>query len=124
MKKILVCDDSEYILQLLTAKLKNKNYNVIRASNGTEALKKLESDKPDLLMLDIMMPGMDGVDVIKTIREKEQKDKKSKLPVIILSAQNDMTIKLWFEQHDIHAYLTKPFSDEDLLNSVKTALGE
>ena len=80
-KKILVVDDEIDFLNLLKARLEANNYNVVTAMNGKEALEKFKQEKPEALMLDIMMPGINGLEVLKTIR-KEDKN----LPIFIITA--------------------------------------
>lgn len=80
-RKILVVDDEIDFLQLLKARLEANNYNVVTAGNGKEALEKFKKEKPDALMLDIMMPGIDGLTVLKTIRKEDEK-----IPIFIITA--------------------------------------
>lgn len=80
-KKILVVDDEIDFLNLLKARLEVNNYNVIAVSNGEEALERFRKDKPDALLLDIMMPGINGLDVLKAVRKEDEK-----LPVFIITA--------------------------------------
>lgn len=80
-KKILIVDDEIDFLQLLKARLEVNNYNVVTAGNGKDALEKYKKEKPDALILDIMMPGIDGLNVLKTIRKEDQK-----LPIFIITA--------------------------------------
>lgn len=106
-KKILVVDDEEDIVELITFQLERDGYNVCSANDGIEAVSKINKDRPDLVILDIMMPRMNGLDVVQLIRGKE--DKKS-LPIIIVSAkstEDDIVAGLEFGADD---YLTKPFS--------------
>ena len=80
-KKILVVDDEPDFLKLVKIRLENSGYDVVTALDGKEALEKVKNDKPDAVLLDILMPGMDGLDVLRTIRQ-ENKD----LPVFIITA--------------------------------------
>ncbi|NQT92221.1 MAG: response regulator [Lentisphaerae bacterium] len=82
-KKILVVDDDEHQLVMLSDYLEFKNYEVIRARSGREGLKKLEADAPDLVLLDVMMAGMDGGDVAQAIRRDSRFDL---LPIIFMTA--------------------------------------
>ena len=82
--KILVCDDERHIVRLIQVNLERQGWNVVTAYDGKEGLEKVKAEKPDLLVLDVMMPYMDGFEVLKTIR----KDPATvKLPVIMLTAK-------------------------------------
>jgi len=80
-KKILVVDDELAFLETIKNRLEANNYNVVTASSGKVALDKVEKDKPDAILLDILMPGLDGLEVLKKIRKKDKN-----LPVFIVSA--------------------------------------
>lgn len=80
-KKILVVDDEPDFLEVITVRLEANDYKVITAADGKEALEKIKSDKPDAVLLDILMPGIDGLEVLKRIRKIDVK-----LPVYILTA--------------------------------------
>ena len=81
--KILIADDEPEIRDLLRLYLENEKYEVVEAANGVEALRLIDVEKPDLIMLDIMMPQMDGYQVLKHIREDNN------VPVIIISAKDE-----------------------------------
>ena len=123
MKKILVIDDDQDILELLTMRLMSKNYAVVSADDGMKGIERVYSEKPDLILLDIMMPQMDGVEVIKALKNTPHVIKQ-KTPIIMLTAQNDLTVKLWFQNQEIYDFVTKPFDDALLLDKIKTCLGE
>lgn len=94
--KILVVDDEPHIVMMIKSRLKANNYDVITANDGQECLKKLVSEKPDLLLLDIMMPIMDGYSVLVAIKEmREMIDDMPRIPVIILTAVAEPRIKSW-----------------------------
>lgn len=80
-KKILVVDDEQDFLKLIKIRLEASNYEVITASSGEEALKKIKTDKPEAVLLDILMPGIDGLEVLKRIRQENKS-----LPVFIITA--------------------------------------
>ncbi len=118
MKKtqILVVDDDPAILKLLCTNLKARGYMVSTAVNGEEALVGVESDIIDLIILDIMMPKMDGVEVCRRVREW------SNVPIIVLSARGDEKDKVKCLELGADDYLTKPFGIAELMARVKTAL--
>ena len=118
MKKthILVVDDDPAILRLVCTNLKARGYTVSAAMDGEEALKAVESDFVDLIVLDIMMPRLDGVEVCRRVREW------SDVPIIVLSARGDEKDKVKCLELGADDYLTKPFGIAELMARVKTAL--
>jgi len=114
--QILVVDDDPAILRLLCTNLKARGYTVSTAINGEEALVGVESDFVDLIILDIMMPKMDGVEVCRRVREW------SNVPIIVLSARGDEKDKVKCLELGADDYLTKPFGIAELMARVKTAL--
>ena len=83
-KKILVVDDEQAFLRVLQNRLESMGYEVVTASNGKEALEKIKTDKPDAVLLDIMMPVLDGIQTLKEIRKKDKN-----LPVFMLTVSSD-----------------------------------
>lgn len=123
-KKILIVDDDPNILKLVKTRLEAHNYEVIAASDGEECMQKVLSDKPDLIILDILMPKADGYDVLVGIKEiKALTGKIPVIPVIVLTALSDPRVRGMIEKEEIKDYIVKPFNAEDLLNKVKQALG-
>lgn len=119
-KKILVVDDEESLLALLDAILDKEGYSVITASNGQDALQILDKQKPDLAILDMMMPGMSGREVCEKIRANP---KTKDMKVIFLTvAKFSETGKDILSKMKVSDYITKPFENEDLVKRVKKAL--
>jgi two-component system, OmpR family, KDP operon response regulator KdpE len=114
--RILVVDDDVAISKLLCTNFKARGYEVLLANNGKEALEAIESDYVDLIILDIMMPHIDGVEVCRQIREWNQ------VPIIMLSARGDEMDKVKCLELGADDYLTKPFGMAELMARVKTAL--
>jgi len=114
-KKILVVDDDPAILRLLSTNLKARGYEVVTAANGEESLEAVQRDFIDLIILDIMMPKVDGVEVCRRTREW------SSVPIIILSARGDENDKVKCLELGADDYLTKPFGIAELMARVKTA---
>ncbi|OIN67671.1 DNA-binding response regulator [Exiguobacterium sp. KRL4] len=115
-RKILVVDDEQPIADILKFKLEKEGYSVAVANDGVEALEKVEEFKPDLILLDIMLPLMDGMEVCREVR------KTSKVPIIMLTAKDseiDTVLGLELGAND---YVTKPFSSRELLARVKAHL--
>jgi len=111
-KKVLVVDDERHIVRLIQVNLERAGYQVVTAFDGAEALKKVAADKPDLIVLDIMMPRMDGFEVLKRLKAKPES---SEIPVIMLTAkaQDADVFRGWAS--GVSAYLTKPFSPIELI---------
>ena len=115
MRKILVVDDEEDILHFLELVLGEKGYAVITASGGQEALTKAHIDKPDLVLLDIMMPQMDGWEVLKLLRVDEET---AMIPVAMLSARTEARDRVQGLQEGAVDYICKPFSLQELLGKI------
>lgn len=113
---ILVVDDEPSIIRLVRAELQSEGYTVISVANGEEALGRLEDDRPDLIVLDLMMPGMDGFETLRWIRTESQ------VPVIMLTARSSDADKLRGLQSGADDYLTKPFNPEELTARVAVVL--
>jgi two-component system, OmpR family, KDP operon response regulator KdpE len=113
---ILVVDDDPAILKLLNANLKARDYRVSMAMDGEEALDKVGRERPNLVILDIMIPKLDGVEVCRRIREW------SPVPIIMLSAKGDEKNKVLCLELGANDYLTKPFGVAELTARIKTAL--
>lgn len=112
-KKILVVDDEKPIADILQFNLKKEGYQVVCAYNGDEALKKVEEDQPDLLLLDIMLPNKDGMEVCREIRKKYD------FPIIMLTAKDSEIDKVLGLELGADDYVTKPFSTRELIARVK-----
>ena len=114
--KILVVDDEQPILRTLKRNLGGRGYEVITATDGEQALAQIEETAPDLVVLDLMLPKVDGLEVVRRVREW------SRLPIIVLSARGEERLKV--EALDLGAddYLTKPFGMDELLARVRVAL--
>lgn len=114
-KRILVVDDDTAILRLLSTNLKARGYDVLTATDGEEALEAVQKEYIDLIILDIMMPKVDGVQVCRHIREW------SDIPIIILSARGDENDKVKCLELGADDYLTKPFGISELMARINTA---
>lgn len=115
-KKILAVDDEKHIVRLVQVNLERQGYEVITANDGKEALEKVASEHPDLLVLDVMMPYMDGFEVLQTLRRNPET---AEIPVIMLTAkaQDADVFRGW--QSGVDLYLTKPFNPMELISFVK-----
>jgi len=128
-KKIMVVDDSRAIVRAVELLLETENFETVSAFSGKECLEKLEREKPDLILLDIMMPGMDGREVCRRIKKTNKKVKVIFLTgvgVVKPSGLSALCRKFHAEiSKELGAvdYITKPFDNEDLVRRVKQALG-
>jgi len=116
MTKILVIDDEPSIINLVSAYLKPEGYEVYTASDGNAGLKSARAFKPDLIILDLMLPGMDGIELLSILRRE------SDVYVIMLTARTDETDKIVGLSVGADDYVTKPFSPRELTARVKAAL--
>ena len=115
--KILIVEDNIVNIDVLIKTLRSENYNVSIATNGQLALEKVKNDPPDLILLDIMLPGLTGFEVCRQLR-----DKGLQTPVIMLTARGDEFDKLHGFEMGADDYVTKPFSVDELLARVKAVL--
>jgi two-component system, OmpR family, alkaline phosphatase synthesis response regulator PhoP len=118
-EKILVIDDEEHILELIKFNLENNGYKVITAVNGIQAVKLAKAELPQLVLLDLMLPGMDGYDVCKEIRKDNAI---STMPIIMITAKGEELDKILGLELGADDYITKPFSIRELLARVKAVL--
>ncbi|MGG7097577.1 response regulator transcription factor [Clostridium sardiniense] len=118
-EKILIVDDEEHILELLKFNIKNAGYEVITANNGLDGVKLAKEEKPDLVLLDLMLPGMDGYDVCKEIKKNKETNNTA---IIMLTAKGEELDKILGLELGADDYMTKPFSIRELLARVKAVL--
>lgn len=116
MAKILVIDDEPSILNLVTAYLKQEGYEIYTASNGISGLKAARAYQPDLVVLDLMLPGMDGLELLAQLRRE------SNVYVILLTAKTEKTDKVVGLSVGADDYVSKPFSPRELVARIKAAL--
>ena len=114
--KILVVDDEALLVKGIRFNLQNEGYEVITGSNGLEAIKQVKEQQPDLVVLDVMMPEMDGLTACSKIREF------SNIPIIMLTAKTDDMAKLIGFDHGVDDYLTKPFNILELKARIRALL--
>ena len=116
MTNILVCDDDKEIVEAIEIYLTQEGYRILKAYDGTEALEMLEREEVHLLLLDVMMPKLDGIRATLKIREKNV------LPIIILSAKSEDADKILGLNVGADDYVTKPFNPLELVARVKSQL--
>src|SRR5215475_14648951 len=119
MRKILVVDDEIGARTLIGIMLDRGGFEVLKAGDGNQALSTLNEATPDLIILDVMMPGMDGIDLCRTLRER---DTTSDLPILILSARGDSESVMRGMDAGATDYLPKPILHHDLVAKVRHLL--
>jgi two-component system alkaline phosphatase synthesis response regulator PhoP len=119
MKTILAVDDEVHILELLSYNLERDGYHVLKAETGEDALETLEKEKVDIVLLDWMLPGIDGIEVLRRIRANKAL---RTLPVIFLTAKGDEISKVVGLEVGSDDYLVKPFGVHELLARIKAVL--
>ena len=117
MKKILIIADEEDLVKGLKINLSDEGYEIDWAFNGTEGFQKALDNEPDLILLDIMLPEMDGFEVCRKLRQKE-----INVPIIMLTAKGDEIDKVIGLEIGADDYITKPFSIRELLARIKAHL--
>jgi len=117
--KILLIDDDPDLVELVKSRLEAEEYEVITASDGSAGLEKSITESPDLIILDIMMPNMDGYTFVKEIKANPSI---KHIPIVVLTAKDKM--RDLFELEGVKAYITKPFKAEEFLEEVKRHLKE
>ena len=114
---ILVVEDSPSELELISYFLNESGYKVIKATDGTEALEKLESEKPDAIITDVVMPGMSGFELCRSLKKNPDTQK---VPIVICSSKNQEIDRLWAMRQGADYYVTKPYTREELLRAIKS----
>ncbi len=114
-KKILVVDDSRTDLEMITNTLESKGYDVIRATNGEEALMQVTTQHPDLIVLDVVMPGKDG---FQTCRQLKMDENTKDIKIILLTTKDGKTDEYWGRKQGADDYITKPFEPNKLIQRI------
>ncbi len=120
-KKILAIDDENDALLIIKTALTGEGYEVFTAANGYDGLALAEDEHPDLIILDLMMPEMDGFEVLKQLKEN---DATGEIPVIVVSGVSDKEKIRVALSKGIDYYIIKPYDYDDLVGKVRMALGE
>ena len=119
-KRILICDDDPVILRLLQVNLELEGYEVLLAHHGAQAIEVANDQHPDLVILDIMMPKLDGYQTCERLKEN---DSTKEIPVVFLSAKAQQTDIERGKGFGVDEYLTKPFDPNDLIDVVQRLVG-
>ncbi len=119
MSKIVVVDDSYAELQMIEGYLKAANHTVVSYPNTDKLEEKLSVDKPDLIVMDVVMPGRNG---FQTCRDLKSDDRFKNIPIVLCTSKGQESDKFWGQQQGANGYVVKPFKAEDLLAAVKRVL--
>ena len=120
-KKILLIDDEKNILLMIKNRLRAHGFDVITASSGSEGLEKARKEAPDLIVLDVIMPNMDGFQACRKMKKSpELKD----IPVIMLTSKDQKSDEFWGKKQGADVYLTKPCEDSILLKEITQRIGK
>ncbi len=114
--KVLVVDDSPTDLHLITGYLVNNGYTALSASSGEEALTRAYMDKPDLILMDIVMPGMNGYEATRALRTNPNT---ASIPIMIISSRRQDSDRIWGMRQGAKDYLVKPISEEALIEKIR-----
>jgi CheY-like chemotaxis protein len=120
-KTIMVVDDNPDIITIVRTILEGKGFNVLSATSGAECLEALKSQRPDLIVLDIMMPEMDGLEVLTRLKAMSEF---ANVPVVLLTAKVQYEDVLGGYKLGADYYITKPFTSTQLINGINLLLGE
>lgn len=116
-EKILIVEDEAKLARFVELELKHEGYEVITANNGRSGLEMYESEKPDIILLDLMLPELNGIEVCRRIRKED-----TLIPIIMLTAKGEVMDKVTGLDNGADDYMTKPFAIEELLARIRVAL--
>ena len=119
MSKIVVVDDSYAELQMIEGYLKSANHTVVSYPNTDKLEDKLAADKPDVIVLDVVMPGRNG---FQACRDLKNDDRFKNIPIVLCTSKGQESDKFWGQQQGANGYVVKPIKAEDLLAAVKKAM--
>jgi len=120
MAKFLIVDDSPTEIHALSKMLERHGHSVVAAKTAEEGLARAQADSPDLILMDIVMPGMNGFQATRRLQDHPQT---RGIPVVIISTKDQQTDQIWGKRQGARDYLIKPFSEKTLIDTVKAILG-
>ncbi|WP_028007957.1 response regulator [Solimonas flava] len=120
MARVMIVDDSPTDVQNLKSVLLKAGHQVIEATSGQDALERVKSEKPDVVIMDVVMPGVNGFQATRTLSKDPGT---AHIPVIVVSSKNQETDRVWALRQGAREYLVKPVKESDLLAKIKTVLG-
>lgn len=119
MARILIVDDSPTEIHILKSMLKKGGYEVFTAQSGEEGINTAKTEKPDLILMDVVMPGING---FQATRELSKTPETAHIPIVIITTKNQQTDKVWATRQGAKDYIVKPVRENELLGSVKAHL--
>jgi chemotaxis family two-component system response regulator PixH len=119
MTTILVVEDTPSEQTLITEMLRDSGYRVVLANNGQEALSQLEQVNPDVVITDLVMPGMSGLELCRNLKRNPNT---KNLPVLACTSKNQELDKLWGMKQGIDVYITKPYTKDDILRALRSVI--
>ena len=121
VQKILVVDDSPTDLHLITGYLNNNGYTTMAVTSGEEALAKVGLDRPDLILMDIVMPGMNGYEATRALRKNPDT---AAIPVMIISSKGQDTDRIWGMRQGAVEYIVKPVGQKELVAKINSVMAD
>jgi twitching motility two-component system response regulator PilH len=121
MARILIVDDSPTEIHVLKTMLEKNGFDTLAAESGEEGIEKVKADKPDLVLMDVVMPGMNGFQATRQITKDPET---SATPVIIVTTKNQETDRVWGLRQGAKDYITKPVTEADLVNKINAVLNQ
>ncbi len=119
MPRVLIIDDSAVERAIIAKVMGTLGYSIIEANDGEEGEQKAKDEKPDLIVLDVVMPKKDGFQVCRNLKKTPETEK---IPIIMITSKNQDSDKFWGLRQGAIAYLIKPFNDQDLVDTVNKAM--
>jgi two-component system, chemotaxis family, response regulator PixH len=120
MVKVLVVEDTQAQMDLITLYLKDNGYSVTTANNAKDGLAAIERDKPDVVVTDVVMEGMNGFEMCRAIKKNPTTEN---IPVVACTSRNSDLDRMWGMKQGVDAYVAKPFTSEELVRAVKAVAG-
>jgi two-component system, chemotaxis family, response regulator PixH len=117
MVKVLVVEDTPSEMQLMTLYLKDNGYQVVSANNAKDGLELVNTEKPDVVITDVVMEGMNGFEFCRVLKKNPETEQ---IPVIACTSRSQSLDKMWGKKQGVDVYVTKPYSQEDIIDAVKS----
>lgn len=121
MARVMIVDDSPTDVAKLKAMLGKAGYTVLEATSGKEALERIRIERPDCVVMDVVMPGMNGFQATRTLSKDPQT---AAIPIIVVSGKNQETDRVWALRQGAKEYVVKPVKEAELLGKIRVVLGQ